>query len=121
MVLELALTRMNPYMSSCTVECVFAEPGTALTAGTKLLDVSVDLGDDFSQQCPPISFYRVVIREKAVLRELRVPPGEACGVGDVIAVFSTTPDEPLGPAQRALRIATANIIPHDGMARTKAS
>jgi hypothetical protein len=103
-------------MSEALIECVYATPGSALKTGNKLLDLSVDLSSAFSQDCPPISFFRIVMRENVVLREFRLARGQPCKVGELIAVFSTDADEAKDqPSQRGVRFATAGIIHHSGM------
>ncbi len=116
MILEFRLPLISPHMSEARIEVPYAVPGSALKAGDKLLDLSVDLSTSFSQDCPPISFFRIVIREGVVLREFLRTSGETCKVGELIAVFSTTADEPRDqPPQRGIRFATAGIIHHSGM------
>jgi hypothetical protein len=104
-------------MSEAVIECVFAAPGTGVKVGAKLLDVSVDLSSAFAQECPPISFFRIIMRENAVLRELHVRPGQRCKLGELVMVFTATADEPIDPvaAQRGVRFATAGIIHHREM------
>ncbi len=116
MILELKLPAISPHMTEARIECFHAEPGAELKSGAKLLDLSVDLSDNFAQDCPPISFYRLILREGAVLREFRFAPGQMGPMGEIIALFSTTPDEPLESAPaRGIRVATAGIIHHAGM------
>jgi hypothetical protein len=110
LLLEYRLPSINANMTEASIERRYAEPGDALGIGTRLLDLRVDLSSAFSQDCPPISFYRIVMRERAYLRELRPADGVPCPIGELIAIFSTEPDEPVGgvPA-RAIRVATAGI------------
>jgi hypothetical protein len=116
MIFELRLPLISPHMSEALIECLYAVPGSALKTGDKLLDLSVDLSSAFSQDCPPISFFRIVMRENIVLREFCLACGEPCKVGGRIAVFSTVADEATDqPAQRGIRFATAGIIHHGGM------
>ena len=103
-------------MSEALVECIHASCGTQMRPGDRLLDLSVDLSRGFSQGCPPISFYRVVLRETLWLRRLMAKPGTACGPDEAMAIFTTEPDESVdGAAARPVRIATAGIIYHAGM------
>jgi hypothetical protein len=113
---ELRLTKINPNMNAAVIECIYATPGSALKIGDKLCDLSVDLSSGFSQYCPPISYFRVVVREKVWLQEMLVAPGDSCDVGQLVAVFSAEQDDPGegGPA-RPLRITTAGIAHHSGM------
>ncbi len=110
MLLEYRLPAINANMTEASIERRYAEPGVALGVGTRLLDLRVDLSSAFSQDCPPVSFYRIVMRERAYLRELRPADGVAFPVGTLIALFSTEPDEPAdGVASRTIRVATAGI------------
>jgi hypothetical protein len=116
MVYEFRLPLIVPQMTGGTVECVYAKPGELLKMGSKLLDVSIDLSSAFAQECPPVSFFRVVLRETALLRELSVVPGQHCRVGDILAIFSSDADENIrvsGP--RAVRTTIASIMHHDDM------
>jgi hypothetical protein len=116
MLYDLRLPTINPNMSAAVVECVYPDPGALLKPGEKLFDLSVDLSSGFSQYCPPISYFRVVVREKIWLRKTFVVPGNDCEIGAMLALFSTEPDEAIDatPA-RSIRIATAGINYHEGL------
>jgi hypothetical protein len=115
MIYELRLPLINPHMSGATIESVHSGPA-ALKAGAKFLDVSIDLGSAFAQECPPISFYRFVMRENAWLREINLSPGQFYTLGDLVAVFSSDPEESLDqPVARGVRVTVAGIMHHDGM------
>jgi pyruvate/2-oxoglutarate dehydrogenase complex dihydrolipoamide acyltransferase (E2) component len=116
MILEFKLPLITPLMTEALIECHHAVPGAALKPGDKLFDLSVDLSTSFSQDCPPISYYRIVMRERAFLRELRQAAGQTCKVGEIVALFGTEAEEATDqPPQRAIRFATATIIHHAGM------
>jgi pyruvate/2-oxoglutarate dehydrogenase complex dihydrolipoamide acyltransferase (E2) component len=116
MFFDLSLPQISPHMPEAVIECLHAVPGASLKSGDKLLDLSVDLSSSFAQDCPPISYFRIVMRESVVLREFHVTRGQACKVGELIAVFSTVADETKDrSAQRGVRIATAGILHHSGM------
>jgi hypothetical protein len=116
MLYDLRLTKINPNMSGAVVECVYSNPGTLLKAGDKLFDLSVDLSSGFSQYCPPISYFRVVVREKLWLQKTFVVPGNSCDVGAMLALFSTEQDEPLeATPARAIRVTIAGIAHHQGL------
>ena len=86
------------------------------SAAAKLFDLRVDLSAGFSQYCPPISYFRVVAREKGILRQLLVKPGDNVNVGDLLAIFSDTADEEsAGQPVRPLRVTTAGIAHHPAM------
>jgi hypothetical protein len=116
MLYELRLGKINPNMNVAVVECLYAAAGSPLKVGDKLFDLSVDLSSGFSQYCPPISYFRVVVREKVWLRKTLIVPGEACEIGQLLAIFSQTQDDPEDEAPaRPLRITTAGIAHHPGM------
>ncbi|MDE2562172.1 MAG: hypothetical protein KGL48_07985 [Sphingomonadales bacterium] len=98
------------------IECAHAAPGDTMAMGSKLADLSIDLSSAFAQECPPISYYRIVLREPACLRTLEARPGHHLAVNELIALFSSDPDEPLDqPPTRALRTTIAGIMHHEGM------
>lgn len=109
--LAFSLPRVNPHMSSAVVSAIHAKEGDALAAGSKLADLTVDLTAIAAQDCPPISHFRVVLRERAWLRRLLVARGDEVVVGAPLAWFSTEPDEPLDAAPaREARISIAGIL-----------
>jgi hypothetical protein len=115
MIYDLRLPLINPHMQGATIEFIHAEPGP-LKAGAKLVDISIDLGSAFAQECPPISFYRLVTREAAWLAQTDLAPGQFLACGDLLATFTTEPDEPVAqPVARALRYTIAGIMHHDRM------
>lgn len=116
MIFDFRLPLITPHMSEALIECLYAAPGSSLKTGSKLLDLSVDLSSAFSQDCAPISFFRIILRENVVLREFRPACGQPCRVGEMIAVFSSFAEEAKEQgAQRGIRFATAGIIHHSGM------
>ena len=116
MLLELRLSEIVPGMTGATIECVHAAAGSGLKSGARLLDLSIDLSSAFAQECPPISFFRVILREPAVLRRIDAAPGQYRELGEVIALFTPTADDPVdSPADRSVRIATAGIMHHADM------
>jgi hypothetical protein len=116
MIFEFKLPLIVKQMTGATIECLHAKPGDAVKMGSKLMDLSVDLSSAFAQECPPISFFRVVIREAGWLRKFDLTPGQFCQLDEVVAVFSTEPDEDLSkPATRAIRTTMAGIVHHEAM------
>ena len=116
MIYEFRLPLIVNQMTGATLECLYAKSGDSLRMGSKLFDLSIDLGSVFAQQCPPISFFRVVVREAAWLRKLDLVPGAFSELDEALAIFSTSPDEDIDqPAARAIRTAVAGIVHHDGM------
>ena len=111
MLLTLSLPRINEYMTTAVVEAIYATEGAALAPGAKLLDLSVDLSKSIPHDCPPISHFRLALRERVWLRRLVVAPADELDVGAPLGLFSTAPDEPLdGDPSRALRVTVAGIV-----------
>jgi hypothetical protein len=116
MIFEFRLAAIVPQMSAAVVECIHSEVGAPLKVGHKLLDLSVDLSSAFAQECPPVSFFRMVLREPAWLRRLDVVLGQSCQLGELMALFSSEKTEDLDQAsQRPVRTTVAGIVHHEGM------
>lgn len=116
MLYDLRVPIISPYMSGALIECLYACADTPMRAGEKILDMSVDLGSAFAQDCPPISYYRLVLRENLWLRRLAVTAGTTWDMETPLAIFSTAPDEPLeGSVARQVRSAVAGIVYHADM------
>ncbi|HEY3888643.1 MAG TPA: hypothetical protein VGL73_08710 [Caulobacteraceae bacterium] len=111
MLLHLIVPRINDYMSEAIVEWIYPAEGQLLGVGAKLLDMTVDLSAAAPHDCPPVSHYRLVLREPAWLRRLTASRRETAACGAPIALFTSAPDESLdAPAARAVRVAIAAII-----------
>lgn len=111
MLMTLALPRIGEHSGAVFVEAVHVAVGVELGVGSKLLDLRVDLSAVAAHDCPPISFYRVVLRERGWLRRLDVPVGAAVDVGNMLAVFTSGEADPLdGVATRPLRVTVAGIV-----------
>jgi hypothetical protein len=109
--LTLKLPSINVHMKSAIFICVYVAVGEQLEAGAKLFDLSVDLSAIFPQDCPPISYYRMILRERAWLRRLEVQEGDEREVGGILALFTGAAAEPLDAApQRPVRFITAGIL-----------
>lgn len=121
LLLSLTLARFNDQMDHGLVDKVHMTPDAALAIGGKLLDLKVDLSGAQAHDCPPVTYYRLVSRDRAWLRALKVGPQDRCEIGQVLALFSTTPDEDLDqPVEREIRTSVAAIIPPMGWDSTGA-
>ncbi|HEV2650463.1 MAG TPA: hypothetical protein VGU69_04330, partial [Rhizomicrobium sp.] len=90
--------------------------------GDKIVDVTIDLGASFSQNCPPVSHYRLVAREKAFVRRMFVAAGTACEPDAPIAILAADVQEPDDlAAERPFRITVAGILRHGAMWSTMQS
>ena len=121
MLFELKMPKLNENMDAGLIETAHATAPSQQKLGAKLFDVSVDLSRALSQNCPPVSYYRVVLRESLWLRSV-VAAGTRCQAGERIALFSNTPDEPVdGAVSREVRVLVAGINAHDDMWSRKAA
>ena len=110
MLLSLTLPRITELMGTAQIDVIHAKLGALAPVGSKLLDLTIDLSAEAAHDCPPVSHYRLVLRDKVWLRRLDVAPGDTPDVGSALALFSTTADEPLeAPPQREVRLSIAWI------------
>lgn len=111
LLLVLTVPRLNEHMTTGVIRKIHASEESFLDMGAKLLDLTVDLGDVFAHDCPPISHYRIALRDKVWLRQLFVAPGDEVEPGANLAYFSTNRDETLdGVPVRALHVSIAGIL-----------
>lgn len=111
MILTVMLPQVNANMKSAMVQALYPSEGTLLVPGAKLLDLKVDLSLAVGHDCPPVSFYRLALRERAWLRKLLVAAEDDVAVGAPLAILSTEPDESLDPAPgRDARLSIAGIL-----------
>jgi hypothetical protein len=117
--LELVMPRLDGRPVPGKIEVVHIMPGQILSPGDKLFDFSVDLSESYGQECPPISYYRLVTREPAGVVGVLAEPGARCDPGRIIGHFVRGVAEiGLGEEEeeaRPLRVITAAILAHDGM------
>ena len=98
-------------MSRAVIKAVHVQEGAPLPSGGKFLDVSVDLTSYAEHDCPAISYFRIVVRERAWVRRLTVAPGDEIAPGTPLAHLSTDPAEALdGAPSRAARVSVAGIL-----------
>lgn len=98
------------------IEFISIKPGDNLAPGARLFDVCVDLSDSYGQDCPPVTYYRVISREAATVVGLRVEAGQLCEAGQIVAELEGRVGAAADPAAvRALRVTTAVILSHEAM------
>ena len=111
MILSVALPRMNPDMRSAVVEALYAAEGGLLQPGAKLIDLKVDLSVAVAHDCPPVTYHRIALRDRAWLRRVLVGIGDEIPVGAPLLILSTDPEESLDAAAgRAARTSVAGIM-----------
>lgn len=113
MLLSLKLPQIIEYANSAKIERVFAIEGQYLQPGTKICDLRVDLSAVAPHDCPPVSFFRIVWRDRAWLRRLNIAKGDVRETGEELALFSTEQEEVIdGYPLRPARFTTVGIIYH---------
>jgi hypothetical protein len=111
--LEFALSAIVLQMAQAKVLRLLAREGERLGIGAGLLELEVDLSNLVSHDCPPVSHYRIVLREAAYLRRWAVSVGEIVPVGGLIAQLSHALDEAIDEGDmRRVRVNVAGIIPN---------
>ncbi|HEY7297262.1 MAG TPA: hypothetical protein VH684_04930 [Xanthobacteraceae bacterium] len=111
MILRADLLPINQNATTAEVEVIYPSEGSLLQPGSKLIDLKIDLSLAVTHDCPPITFHRIAVRERAWLRRILVSAGDEVPVGSALALFSTAPDERIDeePA-RALRVSIIGIL-----------
>jgi pyruvate/2-oxoglutarate dehydrogenase complex dihydrolipoamide acyltransferase (E2) component len=110
MLLELSLPLINPHMAHARVDSILVSVDKKIAVGQAILELTVDLSDQFPHDCPPVSHYRVCASESAWLRHLAIAAGDNAAVGALIATFSRTSDEPVANCgSRALRTTVVGV------------
>jgi hypothetical protein len=116
MLYHLVLPKVLPAMTTALIERLSPSVDDTIRAGDKILDLSIDLGAAYAQNCPPISYFRMISREDVTLRKFLVSAGDSCEPGTALAIFSNEADEPIeGIVGRTLRTTMAGILHQKGM------
>jgi pyruvate/2-oxoglutarate dehydrogenase complex dihydrolipoamide acyltransferase (E2) component len=111
LLVTLVLPQVSPSMTGANVTAIHAQEGEMLAPGARLVDISVDFSGGVAHDCPPVSGYRVALRERLWLRRLLIADGETVAAGATLAVFTAEPDSPLDePAARAARVTLAGMV-----------
>ncbi|MEP7208389.1 MAG: hypothetical protein ABI920_15745 [Casimicrobiaceae bacterium] len=110
MILTVTLPCIMAQMQHAIVRRPHGIVGTEMHPGAKLVDISIDLSAVAPHDCPPVSLFRIAIRERAWLRTFDLRTGDAVAPGIVLAWLTTDPDEPMhAPGNREARFAVAGI------------
>jgi len=111
LLLSIELPRLHELMTTAVVSHVHAAPGDEIAVGAPLLDLRVDLSHAAAHDCPPVSFFRVVARDRGVLRTLTAGKGSEIAPGERIGLLATTADEPVtGEPARPARLTTVGVL-----------
>lgn len=114
MLMALPLPAFGTAFVTATINALHAAEGAFLASGTALLDFSVDFSGGVAYDCPPISHFRVVIRDAGWLLRLSVAKGQAVEPGTMLAILGTEQGEdPDGQITREARVTLASMLHHD--------
>ena len=112
MILVLKMPSLGQLADAGAIERVYVQPGQQIAPGAPLVDVKIDRTGAAPQDCPPISYLRVVAREAGWVRVVSAAKGGEHAVGEPLALITSTADEATdAPAARPLRTATAGFVP----------
>lgn len=111
MLLAIELPRLHELMTTAVVTAVHATPGSALEPGAPLFDVRIDLSHAAAHDCPPVSWFRVILRERGVLCAFTAVEDGEVAPGERIGIVASTPGEPtdVEPARTA-RLTTVGLV-----------
>ena len=110
MILSVIMPRVGAPMHQGSIHRIIANVGDELRPGTPLLEVRVDFGSANAQDCPPLSFFRIISTERGHLQSLDVAPGQQFEVGQQLGVATTDRNETVdGAPHRALRLTSVAI------------
>jgi hypothetical protein len=108
---DFRLPAIVPEMTDGKIYSILSQEGTQIQVGGALLEIVVDLSNIVAHDCPPISLYRVFLREVAWLRKLQVRRDDIASVGTILAILTTTANEPLEElAKRPIRVSVAGVL-----------
>ena len=114
LLLAIDMPRLHELMASGVLTAVHVTPGATLEPGAALVDVRVDLSHAAAHDCPPVSWFRVILRERGVLRDFTAAEGDEIAPGTRMGLLASAPDDAsiLVPA-RAARLTTVGIVGPD--------
>lgn len=111
MTIRLVLPVTNEELGTARIDEVHIAAGQSLAPGARLFDFTVGLDAAAAQDCPPVTHYRMTLREKAWVGRVDAMAGQDVGVGDVLALLAADPGDPLDPeGARNARVSVAAII-----------
>jgi hypothetical protein len=114
MLLELVLPNLpQAGEAGARIDVVHCAPGDALARNARLLEFTVGLDDAAAHDCPPVTTYRMILSEPAVVRTIEVTPGTAVPAGSRLALLATAVDDPADgePVRRARATIAAILVP----------
>lgn len=114
MLLAIELPRLHDLMTTAVVTAVHAVPGATLESGAPLFDIRIDLSHAAAHDCPPVSWFRVILRDRGVLRALTVAEDSEVAAGERVGLVASAPDESTsGEPARAARLTAVGLVGPD--------
>ena len=111
MLLKLELPVTNEALGTARIDAVYPAIGQELGPGARLFDFTVGLDAASAHDCPPVTSYRMVLRERAWVLRIDVAKGETAAAGAALALLGSGPGEPVdGEAVRSVRTSLAAIL-----------
>jgi len=109
--LKLVIPAILDQADTVQIESIDIAENTRLMPGAQICEFTsgIDLAD--MHDCPPTTTYRMTSSENAWVRTVSARPGDQLLSGDILAVLSTGPDDPLdGQEERRARNTIAAIF-----------
>lgn len=115
MLLSLLLPHTSEGLGRARIDAVYPAAGDTLEAGARLFDFTVGLDAASEFDCPPVTSYRMILREAARVRRLDAEPGQMLAAGAVLGllVSGDGAGQDVGEGeepQRGARVSVAAIL-----------
>lgn len=106
MAVTIRMPRFMPEFVSGTVRVVHAGAGMPVAYGTPLADIAVDFGGGQAFDCPPITYYRIMMGEGGRLAEHVFEVGREIAADAVVGTLEAEEDD----VARDARLVVAAVL-----------
>ena len=111
MLLKLVLPVANEALPTARIDAVHISSAQQLMPGARLIDFTVGVDAGTIHDCPPITHYRMTLRERASVVRIDAAEGESLAAGATLALLATEPgDDAATDPVRSARVSVAAIM-----------
>lgn len=111
MLLSLLLPNTNEGLGRARIDAIYPAVGDALEPGARLFDFTIGLDAASEFDCPPVTSYRMILREAARVHRVDAEPGQMLAAGEALGLLVSGADAALdGEPQRGARVSVAAIL-----------
>ena len=111
MILELLVPQIDGRIDRVKIDRLEIAVGDSIAPSDSLLELTAGLDYAGMHGCPPTTRFRMTSGETAHVRQVNVQEGARLYSGEVLAILSTEPDEPIdGEERRKARHSLAAIF-----------